>query len=87
MNGDRKKFEDVPNELLEPLVGNQHAGQIILAPGRTQSILDPMLATGGSASVAVKYLKERVIAGCSRPDAHLRWTSITGMIGTSKNSF
>ena len=46
-NGDRKKFPAVPNELLEPLVGNQHAGQIILAPGRTQSNLDPMLAEQG----------------------------------------
>ena len=47
VNGDRVKFPHVPNELLEPLVGNQHAGQIILAPGRTQSNLDPMLAEQG----------------------------------------
>ena len=47
VNGDRKEFPDVPNELLEPLVGNQHAGQIILSPGGAQSNLDPILTEQG----------------------------------------
>lgn len=47
VNGNRKKLPDVPNELLKPLVGNQHAGQIILTPGGTEANLDSELVEQG----------------------------------------
>jgi Fe-S cluster assembly protein SufD len=47
VNGNRNKLPEVPRELLEPLVGDQHAGQIILAPGKTETDLDYELVKQG----------------------------------------
>ncbi len=46
-NGNLQKISKVPGELLEPLVGNQHAGQIVLTPKATQVDLDPTLQDQG----------------------------------------
>ena len=46
-NGSQRENAAVPVELLEPLVGSQHAGQIILTAGKSRSNLDPALAEQG----------------------------------------
>jgi Fe-S cluster assembly protein SufD len=43
INGDRSDYPGVPDELLEPLVSDKHAGQIVLTPGGTQTRLDQSL--------------------------------------------
>jgi Fe-S cluster assembly protein SufD len=46
-NGNQQDKSSVPEELLEPLVGEKHAGQIILSPGKSQVELDPALEEQG----------------------------------------
>jgi Fe-S cluster assembly protein SufD len=46
-NGKQLQITAVPKELLEPLVGDKHAGQIILSPGGTQVELDTALNEQG----------------------------------------
>jgi Fe-S cluster assembly protein SufD len=46
-NGNLRNLSPVPDELLEPLVGDQHAGQIVLTAGNTQADLDPALDEQG----------------------------------------
>jgi Fe-S cluster assembly protein SufD len=46
-NGKISNISAVPGELLEPLVGDRQAGQIILAPGQTTVELDPELENQG----------------------------------------
>lgn len=44
---DLSKLPDVPEELLQPLAGDRHGGQIILGPGETHIELDAELAAKG----------------------------------------
>lgn len=46
-NGNLRNLTEVPGELLEPLVGDQHAGQIVLTAGNVQADLDPALDEQG----------------------------------------
>jgi len=46
-NGKLKNLSAVPDELLEPLVGDQHAGQIVLTAAGTQTDLDSALEDQG----------------------------------------
>jgi len=46
-NGTIDKLPGVPNELLQPLVSDQHAGQIILTPGGSRISLDGKLKEQG----------------------------------------
>ncbi len=46
-NGASEGFPIVPSELLEPLVGNENAGQVVLTPGGAQVQLDKSLAELG----------------------------------------
>lgn len=46
-NGHRQQLAEVPRELLEPLVGGEQAGQIVLTPRKTQVDLDPALKEKG----------------------------------------
>lgn len=41
------RLPQVPDELLHPLVGDQHGGQIVMTPAGVQSELDPELAAKG----------------------------------------
>ena len=43
MNGDRSDFPEVPDELLEPLVSDEHAGQLVITPGGAQTSIDQSL--------------------------------------------
>jgi Fe-S cluster assembly protein SufD len=47
VNGHREQLPELPNELLKPLVGDQHAGQIVISPDGIKSSLDPSLAERG----------------------------------------
>ena len=46
-DGDLKNLPSAPETLLQPLVGTQHGGQVVLLPDRTQVYLDPLLAAKG----------------------------------------
>ena len=46
-NGKQRFASGVPAELLDPLVGDKHAGQIILSAGKSQIDLDPALKEQG----------------------------------------
>jgi Fe-S cluster assembly protein SufD len=46
-NGDQDGYPVVPGELLEPLVSDEHAGQIVLTPAGAQSYLDQSLVDLG----------------------------------------
>jgi Fe-S cluster assembly protein SufD len=46
-NGNHKDLADVPGELLEPLVSNKNAGQVVLSPSGTQMNLDKSLVERG----------------------------------------
>lgn len=47
MNGNLNGYPPVPGELLEPLVSDEHAGQILLTPGGAQLSVDQSLADLG----------------------------------------
>lgn len=47
VNRDLSGLPEVPDELLEPLVSDQHAGQIIITPGGTTSSIDQSLSDLG----------------------------------------
>jgi Fe-S cluster assembly protein SufD len=47
MNGHRSEFPQVPDELLEPLVSDEHAGQIVITPGGAQTSVDKSLVDQG----------------------------------------
>lgn len=46
-NGEVNDLPQIPDELLQPLVGDQHAGQIVLEPGGVQSNIDETLKDQG----------------------------------------
>ena len=46
-NGEVNDLPAIPDELLQPLVGDQHAGQIVLVPGSAQSNIDETLKAQG----------------------------------------
>jgi Fe-S cluster assembly protein SufD len=48
-----------PDELLKPLVGEQHGGQIILTPGESRIFLDPELASQGVVFTDLKTAESR----------------------------
>lgn len=47
MNGDLSGYPEVPAELLEPLVSDEHAGQVVITPGGIQSRVDQSLTDQG----------------------------------------
>lgn len=47
MNGDLRNYPDVPSELLQPLVSDQHGGQIVISPGGTKTSIDQKLTDLG----------------------------------------
>ncbi|MGW8143073.1 MAG: Fe-S cluster assembly protein SufD [Anaerolineales bacterium] len=47
MNGDLRNYPDVPSELLQPLVSDQHGGQIVITPGGTKTSIDQKLTDLG----------------------------------------
>src|SRR5512138_3268698 len=47
VDGEAKDFPPVREDLLKPLVANQHGGQIILTPGNVKVDLDQRLAAKG----------------------------------------
>ena len=47
LDGKKTEFVQPDAELLKPLVGNQHGGQITLLPGKTNLDLDPSLSAKG----------------------------------------
>jgi Fe-S cluster assembly protein SufD len=68
-------YPEVPDELLQPLAGEQHGGQIILGPGNTRVELSPELAGKGviftDLEIALRdypYLVERILGKVVRPD-------------------
>jgi Fe-S cluster assembly protein SufD len=68
-------FPDVPDELLRPLVGEQHGGQLVLTPGSVRLDLDPDLAAAGvvftdleTAEREHPMLLERILGKVVRPD-------------------
>ncbi len=46
-NGKIGSLPKIPNELLQPLVGDQHAGQIVLEPGSSQITIDEAIKNQG----------------------------------------
>jgi Fe-S cluster assembly protein SufD len=46
-NGDRSGYQEVPKELLEPLVSDKHAGQIIITPEGAETSTDQLLTELG----------------------------------------
>jgi Fe-S cluster assembly protein SufD len=46
-NGKIGSLPTIPNELLQPLVGDQHAGQIVLEPGSSQITIDEAIKNQG----------------------------------------
>jgi len=74
-NGNRPDTKEVPGELLEPLVGDKHAGQIILTPEKSHIELDPALKEMGvifsDLSTAEREhgdILERIMGKVVRPD-------------------
>lgn len=73
---DKDSAQDAPIELLQPVAGEQHGGQLILTPGRpTQIELDPALASQGvvftdlaTAERERPKLLEKVLGKVVRPD-------------------
>lgn len=70
-----EEFPLAPQELLQPLAGEQHGGQIILGPHAAQVQLDPELAAQGviftdfnTALFQHPQLVERVLGKIVRPD-------------------
>jgi Fe-S cluster assembly protein SufD len=64
-----------PDELLQPLAGDSHAGQIVLLPGKTRVDLDPALASKGViftdlATAEAHYPEQlkKIIGQIVRPD-------------------
>ncbi|UCF28009.1 MAG: Fe-S cluster assembly protein SufD [Chloroflexota bacterium] len=47
VNGDRSGYQEVPEELLEPLVSDKHAGQIIITPEGAETSTDHSLTNLG----------------------------------------
>jgi Fe-S cluster assembly protein SufD len=58
INGDLSNFPEVPDELLEPLVSDQHGGQIVITPGGTRSSVDQQLTDLGVVFVDMKTAEE-----------------------------
>lgn len=46
-NGAVSDFQEIPDQLLQPLLGDQHAGQIVLQPGISKVVLDESLSDQG----------------------------------------
>ena len=74
-NGKQSEKTVVPGELLEPLVGEKHAGQIIITPGKSNLELDPALKELGvvfsDLSTAEREhgdVLERIMGKVVRPD-------------------
>ncbi len=70
-----QKFAAVPDELLQPLAGERHGGQIILGPGQSSVELNPELAAKGvvftdlaTAERQYPQLLERILGKVVRPD-------------------
>lgn len=75
VNGSGNRLPDVPVELLKPLVGDRHAGQIILSPNKSISNLDQSLAEQGviftdlvTAEIQYPLVLERILGKIIKPD-------------------
>lgn len=77
VEGDERKIERIepPAELLQPLAGDRHAGQIVLLPGETRLDLDPALSAKGviftdlkTAEVQYPDLLKKIIGQVVRPE-------------------
>jgi len=69
------ELADVPEELLQPLAGDRHGGQIVLTPGSVRIDLNPDLAAAGvvftdleTAEREYPLLLERILGKVVRPD-------------------
>jgi Fe-S cluster assembly protein SufD len=59
MNGDLRDYADVPKELLQPLLSDQHAGQIVVTPGGTKTNIDRELTDLGVVFIDLKTAEEK----------------------------
>jgi Fe-S cluster assembly protein SufD len=59
VNGDLSGYPEVPGELLEPLVSDQHGGQIAITPGETRSSVEQDLSALGVVFVDLKTAEEK----------------------------
>lgn len=79
-------FPDVPEQLLQPLVGEKHGGQMVLGPRMVKCELDPELASQGvvftdlaSAEAKNPEILERILGKVVRPDEG-KFSALTGSL-------